>query len=200
MRRTVEDGNTGGRPSRTPAARFAARPSFVCSPMILRSHWARVTIMFANISPVGVDVSTPRSSTTSSHPLSLARSSMNLAKSDTDRESRSSFDTTSRSPSSADSDAIAESRPGRRFMVFPEATSSWMPTSFHPRCFASRQIARRCASRPAPEVPCSSVLTLTYPTALVTTKTYTKRTFREWRPLACDPIGRREHRHRPDLI
>ncbi len=59
--------------------------------MIRRSHWATALVKLAVSSPVGVVVSTSRATT--AQPLRRASSVM-LAKSSTNRESRSSLATT----------------------------------------------------------------------------------------------------------
>ncbi len=75
MRETTPTGSVEGRPSRIPAARFAASASFVRCEMSRRSYCAALANMFATISPDAVDVSTPESSRTRRHPLPCARSS-----------------------------------------------------------------------------------------------------------------------------
>lgn len=85
MRRSTSGAVRDAEPSRFPFARAAASPSFVRWPIMRRSSCANTTAMFAIASPMGVDVSSWRSSRTSDQPRRRLRSTTS-AKSRTLRE------------------------------------------------------------------------------------------------------------------
>ena len=82
------------------------------------------------------------------------REEADLIKSIMDRERRSSFATTRSAASpSARSESAADSI-GRRLVDFPDATSTYISRSVHPRRSTSSRMRDSCHSRPAPDSPC----------------------------------------------
>jgi len=113
-----------GRPSQIPSGRFTASASFVRWPISRRSNWVNVASTLAMSSPEG-DVSTPRSSATRFQPRLRLRS-MRAAKWSSERESRSSFETTRAAaspPSRACSAACSPGRPSRFVPEMPASTA-----------------------------------------------------------------------------
>jgi hypothetical protein len=91
---------------------LTASASFVRCEIKRRSNWPKVASTCAIASPAGVDVSTAQSKATSAQ-LSFCAVAISAEKSSIERESRSSFATTSAFASPASSARSASCTPGR---------------------------------------------------------------------------------------